>query len=83
MFIPVILVEFLLNEFHVEEEQGVKTINFTIKEAIPADTHFIVHAMTYKQYDDQYLQLKAKYPDIKPFSLLDEYDQAECKFLIG
>ena len=58
------------------------TISFTITERIPGETHFKVRPMTYKDYDDEYPELKKKYPDIKPVTLSDEYDQAECKSLI-
>ena len=36
--------------------------------------------MTYEQYDDEYTELKAKYPDLNPTALPNEYDEAERKF---
>ena len=64
------------------EEEKAKNITFTISNRSPVPTHLIVRVMTYKQYDDEYPELKAKYPELYPFALSDEYDQAECKFSI-
>ena len=76
----VIKVQFGLIEFHASEEEKEKTVTFTIDNQITAPIHLIVRLMTYKQYDDEYPHLKAKYPALNPTALPDEYDQAECKF---
>ena len=72
-----------MTEYRASEKAKQKNITFTIREAIPVDTHFILRAMTYKQYDDMYSALQKKYPNIKPYAINDEYDQAECKFYLS
>ena len=56
------------------------SVSLTIANAIADDTHLIVRLMTYKQYDDEYPQLKAKYDELNPTVLSNEYDQAEREF---
>ena len=80
--ISVIQVQFWVTEFSSVEEQRATNITFVIDNEIATPTHFLVHTMTYKAYDMAYPALKAKYPDLQPIALNDEYDQAERKFLI-
>ena len=80
--ISVIEVQFEVTEFHASEEEGAKTITFTIDKQIPVATHFILCMMTYEQYDGEYPELKAKYPALNPTALFNKYDQAECKFSV-
>ena len=76
----VIQVQFGLTEFHASEEGKGRSVTFIISNKIPGSAHLIVRIMTYKQYDDEYPQLKAKYPDLNPTALPNEYDQAEGQF---
>ena len=80
--ISVIEVQFGVIEFEAEEEEGAATITFSIDNVIPVATHFIVHLMRYEEYDAKYLKLKEEYPALNPTALPNEYDRAECKFLI-
>ena len=57
-------------------------IGLIVSNPIVVDTHFFVLALTYQEYDDQYEDLKALYPNLDPFTLKNEYDQAECKLVI-
>ena len=79
---PVIEVQFERNEFSVEESIGEMEISLTISNPIVVDTYFFVLALTYQEYDDQYEDLKEIYPNLDPFTLKNEYDQAECKLII-
>ena len=72
-------VQFSEQEFSVEESVGETEIQLIITHPIDADTHFLLHALTYSQYDAEYTNLKAMYPNLEPYTLYDEYDQAECK----
>ena len=63
----------------MEESDGQKKIHFVVDNQISVETHCIVSAMTYQEYDNQYADLRAKYPGLEPFTLYNEYDQAECK----
>ena len=75
----VINVQFQDQEFSVEESAREREIRFIVTHPISADTHYLVLAMTYQEYDDRYADLKAQYPSLEPFSLSNEYDEAECK----
>ena len=75
-------VEFEVIEFLVEESNMRKEIDFKISNRIMADTHFLVLAMTYEEYEDRYATLKETYPGLHEFSLHNEYDQAECTYII-
>ena len=63
----------------MEESDGQREIHFIVDNPISVDTHCVVIAMTYQEYSNQYADLRAMYPDLKPFTLYNEYDQAECK----
>ena len=79
MSISVIEVQFGTPEFHASEEEKKNEITLIIANSIAVRTHLLVHIMTYKQYDNEYPELKAKYPALNPTALPNEYDQAECK----
>ena len=78
--ISVIQVEFQDKEYSIDESVGEKQVHFIISNPIIVDTHFLVLALTYQQFDEQYEALNATYPGLDPFTLNDEYDQAECKY---
>ena len=80
--ISVIHVEFEVTEYRLNENQENLTITFKVNKRIPAATHFFLRPMRYEEYDDKYPELLVKYPNLKPYSLHDEYDQAECKYHI-
>ena len=75
----VISIQFRDQEIAVEESMEGMEIHFTITNPISVDTHYVLLAMTYEEYDDQYAGLRARYPGLEPFSLYNEYDAAECK----
>lgn len=50
-----------------------------ISNPIVVDTHYFLLALTYQEYDYQYEYLKEIYPELDPYTLNNEYDQAECK----
>ena len=74
-------VQFLNTEFSAEESEVTKTISFRIDNPITVDTHFFVIPMTYQDFDDKYELLNATYPGLDLFTLNDEYDQAEGKYV--
>ena len=76
----VIEVEFEATEFQAPELVTKNEIHLRISQSIIVDTHFFVLAMTYEHFDDEFEALNSTYPELKPRSLKDEYDQAECKF---
>ena len=75
----VIGVGFREKEFSVEESDEIQEIYFTIVTPVNVDTHCLILAMTYQEYDSRYAGLKEQYPDLERFTLYNEYDQAECK----
>ena len=75
----VIEVKFDRVEYSAEESEGEKQIDLIITNPINVDTYFFVLALTYQQYDDQYDNMHAIYPDLHRNTLDNEYDQAECK----
>ena len=58
-----------------------KEISFIISNRIMADTHLLVLAMTYKEYEDRYATLNETYPGLNEFTFNDEYEQAECTYI--
>ena len=40
-------------------------------------------AMTYEEYDEEYEALNRTYPGLQEFTLTNEYDQAECKYIVN
>ena len=80
--ISVINVQFQDREFSVEESIGEREINLVISNPIVVDTYYFLLALTYQEYDDQYEDLKTIYPNLDPFTLENEYDQAECKYVL-
>ena len=66
----------------MEESVGVKEIHFTVVNPINVDVHCLVLAMTYQEYDSHYAGLSEKYPELQPFSVSNEYDEAERKPVI-
>ena len=81
--IPVIELQFEVSQFSADESDTKKEIQFNINHPIIVDTHFFVLAMTYQHFDDEYEALNSSYPGLKPYALNNEYDQAECKFLLN
>ena len=81
MSISVITVQFQETEYAVDESVREKQVHFIITNPIIVDTHFLVLAQTYQQFDEQYEALNTRYPGLDPFTLNDEYDQAERKHM--
>ena len=63
----------------MEESVGVKEIHFIVANPISVDTHCMLFPVTYQDFDLHYEVLKTLYPSLEPFTLNNEYDQAECK----
>ena len=79
MLISAIGVGFSVSEFTAEESNIQKTVTISVNNPVTVDTHFFVRAMTYQQYEEEYDNLTALYPNLPKYTLTGEYDSAECE----
>ena len=66
----------------MEESVGEREIQFIVANPISVETHWILVPLTYQDFDNRYEDLRARYPNLQPFTQDNEYDQAECKLAV-